>query len=62
MLKDEQDNLVRQIEKAKRKYSRKYSGRELKARVYKSCMQQGFNSDDTLAVLDGMEWTDEENQ
>ena len=59
---NEHDNLERQIEKAKRKYSRKYSGRELKARVYKSCMQQGFNSDDTLAVLDGMEWTDEENQ
>lgn len=59
---NEHDNLERQIEKAKRKYSRKYSGRELKARVYKACMQLGFSSDDTLAVLDGMEWTYEEDQ
>lgn len=53
---NESDNLLRQAEKAKRRYSRKYSGTELKARVFKSCMQQGFSGSDTMAVLDEMEW------
>jgi 1,2-diacylglycerol 3-alpha-glucosyltransferase len=58
----EPDNLGRQIEKAKRKYSRKYSGTELRARIYKSCVQQGYSSSDVVRVLDGMEWfEDEEN-
>ena len=49
-------------EKAKRKYSRKYSGTELRARIYKSCVQQGYSSSDVVRVLDGMEWfEDEEN-
>ena len=53
--------LMKQIEKARRRYSRKYRGAELKARIYKSCVQQGFSSADTISILDGMEWTDEED-
>ena len=56
----ESDNLAHTIEKAKRKYSRKYSGIELKARVYKSCMQQGYSSSDVVRILDGMEWFEDE--
>lgn len=57
----EKANLMKQIEKARRRYSRKYRGAELKARIYKSCAQQGFSSADTISILDGMEWTDEED-
>ena len=58
---NEDKNLRTQIDKARRRYSRKYSGFELKARVYKSCVQQGYSSEDTIRILDGMEWLDEEN-
>lgn len=58
---NERTNLQKQIEKARRRYSRKYSGAELRARVYKSCVQQGFASAETLEMLDGMEWNDEED-
>lgn len=61
VLHHERGNLQKQIEKANRRYSRKYSGAELRARIYKSCVQQGFSSADTLSLLDEMEWTDEED-
>lgn len=58
---NEKNNLMKQIEKARRRYSRKYGGAELKARIYKSCLQQGYSSADIISVLDGMEWNNEED-
>ena len=57
------DVLRRAVQKARKRYERKQSGRQLKNMVYRYCMTQGFRSDDILRILEETEWTDnDENQ
>ena len=53
---DEMENLRRSAEKAKNKYSRKYTSSQLQNAVYRYCSSRGFRSEDIHAVLDEMEW------
>lgn len=52
----ELDNLEKCIHKAKKRYSRKYSGTELKNHIFRYCMAQGYNTEDIYVEIDGMEW------
>lgn len=53
-----EENEVLKVEalKAKKKYSRKYTGRELRNHVYNSLASKGFELDKIYAVIDEMEW------
>ena len=46
--------------KAKRRYEKKYSGVELRNRVFRYCSSQGFEIDDIYLVLSEMEWKNEQ--
>lgn len=52
----ELDNLRKCIFKAKKRYEKKYSGYELRNRIFRYCGAQGYKSDDIYALLDEMEW------
>ena len=58
--KNETENLRKCAWKAKRRYARKYSGSELRNRVFNYCATQGYTSADIYAVIDEMEWNDED--
>ena len=45
--------------KAKQRYEKKYSGVELRNRVFRYCSSQGFEIDDIYLVLSEMEWENE---
>ena len=45
--------------KQKKHYMRKYSGTELRNRVFRSLAAKGFNYDDIYAIINEMEWKDE---
>ena len=42
--------------KAKKRYEKKYQGTELKNRVFRYCMAQGYAIEDIYVVIDEMEW------
>lgn len=52
----ELDNLEKCIYKAKKRYSRKYNGTELKNHVFRYCMAQGYSTEDIYVEIDRMEW------
>lgn len=45
--------------KAKKRYEKKYSGVELRNRVFRYCSSQGFEIEDIYLVLSEMEWENE---
>lgn len=51
----ELDNLKKCATKAKRRYEKKYTNSELRNRIFRYCMSQGYDSDDIYAVIDEME-------
>lgn len=52
----ELDNLSKCCVKAKKRYEKKYQGTELKNRVFRYCMAQGYAIEDIYVVIDEMEW------
>ena len=54
--KENEDVLLEKlIQKAIKRYERKYSGYDLKTRIYRYCLTQGFHSEDINALMDRME-------
>lgn len=49
------------VKKAMKRYERKYRGYDLKTRIYRYCLTQGFHSEDINAVMDRMEWSHDED-
>lgn len=56
---DERKVLKNLAIKAKSRYEKKYSGVELRNRVFRYCSSQGFEMDDIYLVLSEMEWENE---
>ena len=52
--------LEKLIQKAMKRYERKYRGYDLKTRIYRYCLTQGFHSEDISALMDRMEWNHDE--
>ncbi|MBR2670040.1 MAG: RecX family transcriptional regulator [Solobacterium sp.] len=52
----EEDNLRKCAEKAYRRYSGRYTGKELKNRVFRYCFSKGYPSERINAVLEEMEF------
>lgn len=46
------ENVKKYIEKAHRRYEKKYNSNELKSKIYQYCLQQGFESDDIQRALE----------
>lgn len=60
--KENEDVLLEKlIQKAIKRYERKYSGYDLKTRIYRYCLTQGFHSEDISALMDRMEWSYDED-
>ena len=60
--KENEDVLLEQlIKKAIKRYERKYRGYDLKTRIYRYCLTQGFHGEDISAYMDRMEWIYDEN-
>ena len=60
--KENEDVLLEKlIKKAIKRYERKYRGYDLKTRIYRYCLTQGFHSEDISAYMDRMEWIYDEN-
>ena len=60
--KENEDVLLEKlIQKAIKRYERKYSGYDLKTRIYRYCLTQGFHSEDINALMDRMEWSYDED-
>jgi 1,2-diacylglycerol 3-alpha-glucosyltransferase len=53
------DNLRKCCYKARRRYERKYSGSELRNRLFRYCAAKGYTMEDIYTVLDEMEWNDD---
>ena len=58
---NEKDALQKAIDKAVRMYSKKYTGYELKKMVLNQLIRKGFNSEDVLIEIEGMEIFYDEN-
>ncbi len=56
----ELDSLHKCVYKALKRYGSKYTGRELRSRIYRYCMAQGYSSEDIQAVLDETEWNEDD--
>lgn len=57
---DNEKNILRKLaNKAKTRYNRKYSGSQLRNRVFRYLTTQGFDYDDIYLVINEMEWEDE---
>jgi 1,2-diacylglycerol 3-alpha-glucosyltransferase len=54
------DNLRHCANKAKRRYEKKYSSSKLRNMVFRYCAAQGYSTEDIYAILDEMEWKDEQ--
>ncbi len=52
---DQAENVRAALQKAGRRYGRKYSGRELRSRLYRYGLQQGFAADAVNAAITEME-------
>lgn len=60
--KENEDVLLEElVKKAIKQYERKYRGYDLKTRIYRYCLTQGFHSEDINAVMDRMEWSHDED-
>ena len=60
--KENEDVLLEKlIKKAIKRYERKYRGYDLKTRIYRYCLTQGFHGEDISAYMDRMEWIYDEN-
>ena len=60
--KENEDVLLEKlVKKAIKRYERKYRGYDLKTRIYRYCLTQGFHSEDINAVMDRMEWSHDED-
>ncbi len=57
---NEQEALLKTIQKAIRTYERKYKGTPLKNKVIRYCINKGFASGDVLAAVNEMEWGENE--
>ena len=49
---EEENNLDACVRKAYNRYARRYSGYELRERIYRACMTKGFRSEDISAALE----------
>ena len=56
---EESDVLKVEAVKARLKYSRKYSGRDLRNHIFNSLVSKGFQYEQIYAFIDEMEWDDE---
>lgn len=56
---EESETLKIEAFKAKKKYERKYNGRELRNHVFNSLASKGFELDKVYAMIDEMEWNDD---
>ena len=60
--KENEDVLLEKlVKKTIKRYERKYRGYDLKTRIYRYCLTQGFHSEDINAVMDRMEWSHDED-
>ena len=60
--KENEDVLLEKlIQKVIKRYERKYSGYDLKTRIYRYCLTQGFHIEDISALMDRMEWSYDED-
>lgn len=60
--KENEDVLLEKlVKKAMKRYERKYRGYDLKTRIYRYYLTQGFHSEDINAVMDRMEWSHDED-
>ena len=57
----ELENLKKCAQKAKHRYEKKYQGTELRNHVFRYCVSQGYDTDDIYAVVDELEWENDEN-
>lgn len=53
--------LEKLIQKAIKRYERKYRGYDLKTRIYRYCLTQGFHSENISVLMDRMEWSHDED-
>ncbi len=53
---NEADSLKIHAMKAKKRYEKKYSGSELRNRVFRYCAAKGYRTESIYVVLDEMEW------
>ena len=53
--------LEKLIQKAMKRYERKYRGYDLKTRIYRYCLTQGFHGEDISVLMDRMEWSHDED-
>ena len=53
--------LEKLIQKAMKRYERKYHGYDLKTRIYRYCLTQGFHGEDISVLMDRMEWSHDED-
>lgn len=60
-LLQEDDNLRRYVLKAYRRLEHKYKGAELRNRIFRACVNQGYQYEDITAVLDELEFIDEKD-
>ena len=51
---NEIDNLKRCVYKAKQRYSKRYSGADLRNHIFRYSLSQGYKSEDIYAVIDEM--------
>ncbi|MBR0385537.1 MAG: RecX family transcriptional regulator, partial [Erysipelotrichaceae bacterium] len=58
----ELESLKKEVEKAARRYSRKYGGRQLRSRIYEHALRKGYSRDDIAQALSELEVSDDENQ
>lgn len=54
--------LEKLVHKAMKRYERKYCGYDLKTRIFRYCLTQGFHSEDINTVMDRMEWSHDEDK
>ena len=62
-LNKENENVLLEklIQKAMKRYERKYRGYDLKTRIYRYCLTQGFHGEDISVLMDRMEWIYDED-
>ena len=61
LAEDQTENAGTALQKARRRFGRKYSGYELRSRLYRYGLQQGFAADAANAAIDEMEKEYEED-
>ncbi|MBQ1810083.1 MAG: RecX family transcriptional regulator, partial [Erysipelotrichaceae bacterium] len=55
----EETVLKSECSKIRRRLERKYSGTQLRNRLYQSLLAKGFANDAVYALINGMEWEDD---